>query len=129
LVHGTGVRLAGSDQNLKLAQATAADCSIKRELVGCDWGDPFGVEFVGASLPDPPDLGEAKQDADFAQWVWILDDPLLELSMLTVPDTKPGLSRTAADISARTGLERLEVKACDKLTGVHRRMLTAAGSP
>jgi hypothetical protein len=34
------------------------------------------------------------------------------------------LTQTAADISARTGLERLEVKAGDKLTGVYRRMLT-----
>ncbi|WP_027554900.1 relaxase/mobilization nuclease RlxS [Bradyrhizobium sp. Cp5.3] len=34
------------------------------------------------------------------------------------------LARTAADISARTGLEHIEVKAGDKLTGVYRRMLT-----
>ena len=34
------------------------------------------------------------------------------------------LTRTAADISARTGLERVEVKAGDNLTGVYRRMLT-----
>jgi hypothetical protein len=34
------------------------------------------------------------------------------------------LSRTAADISARTGLDHIEVKTGDKLTGVYRRMLT-----
>jgi hypothetical protein len=34
------------------------------------------------------------------------------------------LSRIAADISARTGLEHIEVKAGDNLTGVYRRMLT-----
>jgi hypothetical protein len=34
------------------------------------------------------------------------------------------LTRTAADISARTGLEHMEVKAGDSLTGVYRRMLT-----
>jgi Protein of unknown function (DUF3363) len=34
------------------------------------------------------------------------------------------LSRTAADISARTGLEHVGVKTGDKLTGVYRRMLT-----
>jgi Protein of unknown function (DUF3363) len=34
------------------------------------------------------------------------------------------LSRTAADISARTGLAHIEVKAGDKVTGVYRRMLT-----
>jgi len=34
------------------------------------------------------------------------------------------LSRTAADISARTGLAHIEVKAGDKLSGVYRRVLT-----
>lgn len=83
LVHGTGVRFAGSEKNLEIAQATAGGCSVDRPLVGCDWGDPFGVEFKGLSLPDAP----LDEDADFAQWIWILDDPLLELSMLTIPDS------------------------------------------
>ncbi|MDA9500830.1 relaxase/mobilization nuclease RlxS [Bradyrhizobium sp. CCBAU 11357] len=34
------------------------------------------------------------------------------------------LARTAADISARSGLEHVEVKAGDKIEGVYRRMLT-----
>lgn len=34
------------------------------------------------------------------------------------------LARTAADISARTGLEHVDVKAGDKIGGVYRRMLT-----
>ncbi|MBB4360645.1 type IV secretory pathway VirD2 relaxase [Bradyrhizobium sp. CIR48] len=34
------------------------------------------------------------------------------------------LARTAADISARTGLEHVDVKAGDKIDGVYRRMLT-----
>lgn len=34
------------------------------------------------------------------------------------------LARTAADISARTGLEHLDAKAGDKISGVYRRMLT-----
>jgi hypothetical protein len=34
------------------------------------------------------------------------------------------LSQTAADISVRTGLDRLEVKTGDKLTGVYKRTLT-----
>ncbi|QQN66734.1 relaxase/mobilization nuclease and DUF3363 domain-containing protein [Bradyrhizobium diazoefficiens] len=34
------------------------------------------------------------------------------------------LARTAADISARTGLEHLDAKAGDKIDGVYRRMLT-----
>ncbi|WP_256378890.1 DUF3363 domain-containing protein [Bradyrhizobium sp. Ai1a-2] len=34
------------------------------------------------------------------------------------------LRQAAADVSARTGLEHLDVKAGDSLTGVYRRMLT-----
>lgn len=34
------------------------------------------------------------------------------------------LARTAADISARTGLEHVDVRAGDKIEGVYRRMLT-----
>ncbi|WP_249152732.1 DUF3363 domain-containing protein [Bradyrhizobium liaoningense] len=34
------------------------------------------------------------------------------------------LARTAADISARTGLEHVDVKSGDKIEGVYRRMLT-----
>ncbi|WP_246775319.1 DUF3363 domain-containing protein [Bradyrhizobium diazoefficiens] len=34
------------------------------------------------------------------------------------------LARTAADISARTGLEHLDAKAGDKIDGLYRRMLT-----
>jgi hypothetical protein len=33
------------------------------------------------------------------------------------------LARTAADISARTGLEHVDVRAGDKIEGVYRRML------
>jgi hypothetical protein len=103
LVHGTGVRLAGSERNLEIAQATAGDCSVDRPLVGCDWGDLFGVEFEGLSLPDAPSAGGKDEDADFAQWIWILDDPLLELSMLTIPDsaTKIKTLFTKADGTSR----------------------------
>jgi hypothetical protein len=34
------------------------------------------------------------------------------------------LARTAADISARTGLEHLDVKTGDSISGIYRRMLT-----
>lgn len=37
---------------------------------------------------------------------------------------KRELARTAADISARTGLEQVDVKTGDKIDGVYRRMLT-----
>jgi hypothetical protein len=89
LVHGTGVRLADYSKSFQIAEATAADCSIRRKLEPCAWGDEFGVEFKGDSLPDPPTSEEvAKEEADFAYWAWILDDPLFELGTLTIRDGK-----------------------------------------
>jgi type IV secretory pathway VirD2 relaxase len=44
-------------------------------------------------------------------------------NMLETLETRE-LTRTAAEISARTGLEHVDVKAGDKINGVYRRMLT-----
>jgi hypothetical protein len=110
LVHGTGVRLANYSKSFQIAEATAADCSIKRKLLPCAWGDQFGVEFNGDSLPDPPtpEVVE-KEKADFAYWAWILDDPLFELGTLTIRDskTKPKMMAPPAGKAAwELGLEK-----------------------
>jgi hypothetical protein len=90
LVHGTGVRLKNYLSGFGIAEKVAQDCSLKRQLVPCAWGDPLGVEFDGLSLPDRPSAQKIKKaEEEFAHWVWLLDDPLLELSMLGAPDGKP----------------------------------------
>lgn len=89
LVHGTGVRLKNYVSGFDIAVKVAQDCSLKRKLVPCAWGDPLGVEFNGLSLPEPPSPEKVKKaEEEFAHWAWILDDPLLELSMLGAPDGK-----------------------------------------
>ena len=45
----------------------------------------LACEFEGLSLPDSPDptkLAELREE--FAQWNWLLDDPLFELTTLTI---------------------------------------------
>lgn len=88
LVHGTGVRLPNYEKSFEIAEKTAHDCSLKRTILPCAWGDPLGVEFKGHSLPDTPAADDRKAEEDFAHWIWILDDPLLELSLLGIPDEK-----------------------------------------
>src|SRR4051794_24666844 len=89
LVHGPGVRLWSYTKGFGSAEKTARDCSVRRKLLPCAWGEPLGVEFNGYSLPDAPTAEQNRKEEDeFAQWVWILDDPLVELSLLGIPDGK-----------------------------------------
>jgi hypothetical protein len=91
-VHGTGVRLAGFRNVYDAAVRQAARCSFTPVFIPCAWGDPLGSEFEGRSLPDPPSEDQlARQEAELAQWAWLLDDPLLELSTLTIRDRADAL--------------------------------------
>jgi hypothetical protein len=86
-VHGTGVRLAGFERSYTAALDLATKCSFTPAFVPCAWGDPLGVEFSGRSLPDPPSAAQLTRDAEeFAQWDWLFDDPLFELTTLTIRD-------------------------------------------
>jgi hypothetical protein len=86
-VHGTGVRLAGFEKTYAAA-LQAEKCSYIPSFVPCAWGDPLGVQFDGLSLPDRPSAEEiTRNEAELAQWDWLFDDPLFELSTLTIPDS------------------------------------------
>src|SRR6266851_4008987 len=86
-VHGTGVRLRDYKESFSTASETAKACGINRTFIRCAWGDPFGVEFEGRSLPDAPTHKQIRrQEEELAQWVWLFADPLIELRMLTIRD-------------------------------------------
>jgi hypothetical protein len=86
-VHGTGVRLRSFLTTYQTAASTAAACGLKQTFIPCAWGDPIGIEFEGRSLPDPPTTEQLRrQEEEFVHWSWLLDDPLFELSTLTVRD-------------------------------------------
>lgn len=87
-VHGTGVRLKSYERGVENAMKIAAAADVTERFEKCAWGDPLGVEFDGKSLPDPPSPEKLKQEEeDFAQWIWLFDDPLFELNQLTLQDT------------------------------------------
>ena len=45
------------------------------------------MAFAGKSLPDEPEPADREQAArEDAHWNWLLDDPLIELEQLTIPD-------------------------------------------
>jgi hypothetical protein len=91
-VHGSGVRLTGFCDGYDAAVRQAVRCSFTPVFIPCAWGDPLGSDFEGRSLPDPPSEDQiARQEAELAQWDWLLDDPLLELSILTIRDRSDAL--------------------------------------
>ncbi|MGY4626865.1 hypothetical protein [Bradyrhizobium sp. USDA 4486] len=115
LVHGTGVRLGNYEKSFEVAVKTASECSLGRNLFPCAWGDPLGVEFEGLSLPDVPTAEvERKAEEDLAQWIWILDDPLVELSLLAIPDgsaAKAGVLNPEGPTPAEQNLEQVRAYA------------------
>jgi len=88
-VHGTGVRLKSFEGASRNAAERAAAAGIRKKFVPCAWGDVLGAQVDGLlSLPDPPTDRKLKDaEQDFAEWNWLLDDPLFELYTLTIRDT------------------------------------------
>jgi hypothetical protein len=89
LVHGSGVRLRSFEPTVEHAIRQAAAAGLRQEVIRCLWGDPLGVEFEGKSIPREPGAETlADEGQDFAEWDWLLDDPLLELYTLTIRDSR-----------------------------------------
>jgi hypothetical protein len=96
-VHGTGVRFAGFEESYAGAIRQAKKCSFTPDFVPCAWGDALGVQFEGQSLPDLPSPEDLKRDEEeLAQWDWLFDDPLFELTTLTIRDRSGAAAVNAA---------------------------------
>ncbi|WP_426413436.1 relaxase/mobilization nuclease RlxS [Bradyrhizobium ganzhouense] len=94
---------------------------LDRKLVG---KEPDGLASTG--------FGAEVETALRARRQWLIEQGLAReeggqvrfaRNMLDTLEARE-LARTAADISARTGLEHVDAKAGDKVSGVYRRMLT-----
>ncbi|MBO4225324.1 relaxase/mobilization nuclease RlxS [Bradyrhizobium neotropicale] len=94
---------------------------LDRKLIG---KDPDGIASAG--------FGTEIETALRARRQWLIEQGLAReeegqvryaQNMLRALETRE-LARAAADISARTGLEHVDVKPGDSISGVYRRMLT-----
>ena len=94
---------------------------LDRQLIG---KEPNGLASTG--------FGQEVETALRARRQWLIEQGLAReeggqmryaRNMLRTLEARE-LARTAADISARTGLEHLDVKTGDSISGVYRRMLT-----
>lgn len=101
------------------------------QALGSTWLDR---KLVGKEVAEfaPTGFGADVETALRARRQWLIEQGLAReeggqvrfaRNMLETLQARE-LARTAADISARTGLEPIDVKAGDKIDGVYRRMLT-----
>jgi hypothetical protein len=86
-VHGTGVRGESYYRTLDLICRKAKKYLPAYSVKGCQWGDPFGARLNkgGDSIPGYNESGDAApalEDADYARWHLLAQDPLLELRVL-----------------------------------------------
>lgn len=89
-IHGTGVRQAAHDAGVEALKAGLARHGLADvAVVGCSWGEQFGVDLdqVPLTLPPLPSTRAATEtltDAErlAAAWALLLDDPLFELRLI-----------------------------------------------
>lgn len=91
-VHGTGVRLPSYRKSFGDAANQAAAHGVSQKFEQCAWGDAFGASFSPRSLPVPPSARYLQEEEnEYAQWVYLFDDPMFELRTLTIPQASGDL--------------------------------------
>lgn len=85
-VHGTGERLRSQESFPAFLHARAKHFGIGWDIEPCLWGDAVGTEFIGKSLPDPPEENERERQQT-REWSYYDADPLFGLRLLSLPDS------------------------------------------
>ncbi len=87
-IHGTGVRTVGYAQTLKQIESKLAEFGLPCAVASCPWGDVYGVDFDGLSLPDPP-VRNPEEEAQAYRWEYLQIDPLFDLRLWCTPAAQP----------------------------------------
>jgi hypothetical protein len=101
-VHGTGVRSESYSQTLKQIESKVIEFGLPCAVDACPWGDVYGIDFDGLSLPEPPKRNE-EEAAQAYRWEYLQVDPLFDLRLWCTPAAEPppfmfGEQKTAATI-------------------------------
>ncbi len=72
-----------------MASELSREAGIDATIVDCCWGELFGVDIAGATIPGNIEASR-EQDGDiieneFIEWSWLFADPFNELERLTIP--------------------------------------------
>jgi hypothetical protein len=87
-VHGTGVRSESYSRTLKQVESKVAEFHLACAVDSCEWGDVYGIDFDGLSLPDPPERN-AEDSAQAYRWEYLQLDPLFDLRLWCTPAAEP----------------------------------------
>ena len=87
-VHGTGVRSESYSQILKQVESKVVEFQLPCNVDSCPWGDVYGIDFDGLSLPDPP-MRSKEEEAQAYRWEYLQVDPLFDLRLWCTPAAEP----------------------------------------
>jgi hypothetical protein len=96
-VHGTGVRRASLDATMAVIRREAKDALPDLEVAECFWGETYGARLHhrGDSIPNYAlarggDPAEDAQNVAMARWAALIEDPFLELRLLSAMEAPAG---------------------------------------
>lgn len=104
-VHGTGVRSESYTATLKQVESKVAEFHLPCSVESCEWGDVYGIDFDGSSLPDPPQRSE-DEEAQAYRWEYLQVDPLFDLRLWCTPAAEPPKKVLGAKSAASVAWER-----------------------
>jgi hypothetical protein len=87
-VHGTGVRSESYALTLEQVESKVAEFDLPCTVETCEWGDVYGIDFEGLSLPAPPKRTQ-EEEAQAYRWEYLQLDPLFDLRLWCTPAAQP----------------------------------------
>lgn len=87
-IHGTGVRSESYAATLKQIALKVDEFHLPCKVQSCDWGDVYGIDFDGLSLPQPPARSDEEKQQAF-RWEYLQVDPLFDLRLWCTPAAEP----------------------------------------
>lgn len=100
-IHGTGVRSESYIRTLEQIRSKVAATNLTCRVQSCEWGDVYGIDFDGLSLPEPPKRDEAEA-AQAYRWEYLQVDPLFDLRLWCTRVAQPAKKIVGSRNSAIT---------------------------
>jgi hypothetical protein len=82
------VRSESYDETLRQIRSKVIEFKLPVIVDYCEWGEGFGIDFDGLSLPDPPKRN-AEEAAQAYRWEYLQIDPLFDLRLWCTPAAEP----------------------------------------
>jgi len=98
-IHGTGVRSESYAKTLEQIESKVAEFQLLCRVKSCDWGEVYGIDFEGLSLPEPP-ARSGDEEMQAFRWEYLQVDPLFDLRLWCTPAAEPPRKVLGAEYAA-----------------------------